>query len=74
MKTLHIPLCYPKYTDLWFNINMMVFSLIFIYFWLCWVFIAGRGLSLVTASGGSSLVVVHGVLTAVPTLVAEQRL
>ena len=24
----------------------------FIYFWLCWVFVAVRGLSLVTASGG----------------------
>ena len=74
MKTLYILLYYLKYTDLWFNINKMVFSLIFIYFWLCWVSIAVCGLSLVTAIGGSSQVVVHGVLTAVATLVAEQRL
>ena len=31
------------------------FFLKFIYFWLCWVFIAARGLSLVVASGGYSL-------------------
>ena len=28
---------------------------LFIYFWLCWVFVAARGLSLVVASGGYSL-------------------
>ena len=28
--------------------------ILFIYFWLCWVFIAVRGLSLVVASGGFS--------------------
>ena len=27
---------------------------LFIYFWLCWVFVSVRGLSLVTASGGHS--------------------
>ena len=27
---------------------------LFIYFWLCWVFVAARGLSLVAASGGYS--------------------
>ena len=27
---------------------------LFIYFWLCWVFVAARGLSLVVASGGYS--------------------
>ena len=26
----------------------------FIYFWLCWVFVAARGLSLVAARGGYS--------------------
>ena len=30
------------------------FSILFIYFWLCWVFVAARGLSLVAASGGYS--------------------
>ena len=28
--------------------------ILFIYFWLCWVFVAVRGLSLVVASGGYS--------------------
>ena len=41
-------------------------------FWLCWVFIAG--LSLVSANGGYSLVVVHGLLVAAVSLVAEHRL
>ena len=30
------------------------FVYLFIYFWLCWVFVAVRGLSLVAASGGYS--------------------
>ena len=30
------------------------FIYLFIYFWLCWVFVAVRGLSLVVASGGHS--------------------
>ena len=30
------------------------FIYLFIYFWLCWVFVAARGLSLVAASGGYS--------------------
>ena len=29
-------------------------NLFFIYFWLCWVFVAACGLSLVVASGGCS--------------------
>ena len=36
-----------------------------------WACIAACGLSLVAASGGYSLVVVHGLLTAVASLVAE---
>ena len=35
---------------------------LFIYFWLCWVFVAACGFSLVAVSRGSSLVVVHGPL------------
>ena len=33
-----------------------------IYFWLRWVFIAARGLSLVVASGGLLFIAVHGLL------------
>ena len=43
------------------------------FFWLCWVFVAARGLSLVAASGGYS-VVVHGLLIAVASLVVEHGL
>ena len=42
----------------------------FIYLWLCWVFITAWGLSLVAASGGYSLVAVHGLLIAMVSLVA----
>ena len=34
-----------------FLINLFI---LFIYFWLCWVFVAAHGLSLVVASGGYS--------------------
>ena len=35
-----------------FFLNKFIYS--FIYFWLCWVFVSVRGLSLVAASGGHS--------------------
>ena len=39
------------------------FNVIYLfYFWLCWVFVAARGLSLVAASGVYSLVAVYGLL------------
>ena len=31
-----------------------IIIMLFIYFWLCWVFLAARGLSLVAGSGGYS--------------------
>ena len=43
-------------------------------FWLCWVLIAARGLSLVAASGGYSFVAVCRLLIAVASLVAEHKL
>ena len=46
----------------------------FFYFWLCWVFLAAHGLSLVVESRGCSLVVVRGLLIAVASLVAEHGL
>ena len=46
---------------------------ILIYFWLCWVFAAAYGLSLVALSRGYSLVVC-GLLTAAASLVAEHGL
>ena len=43
----------------------------YFYFWLCCVFIAAHRLSLVVASGGSSLVLVQGLLIAVASLVGH---
>ena len=45
----------------------------FIYFWLCWVFIAAHRLSLVAASRGYSADTVHGLLIVMASL-AEHRL
>ena len=43
-------LFFLKYSNCDFSFNLFLF----IYFWLCWVFISVRGLSLVAASGGHS--------------------
>ena len=40
-------------TFFFFN-TLFYFVYLFIYFWLCWVFVSVRGLSLVVASGGHS--------------------
>ena len=45
----------------------------FIYFWLCWVFTAARGLS-TCGERGLLFVAVHGLLIAVASLVAEHGL
>ena len=37
-----------------FNSFLKLFIYLFIYLWLCWVFVSVRGLSLVVASGGHS--------------------
>ena len=39
---------------LFFVFNYYLFIYLFIYFWLCWVFVSVQGLSLVVASGGHS--------------------
>ena len=44
---------------------------LFTYFWLQWVFVAARGLSLVAANWGYFLVAVCGLLIVVASLVAE---
>ena len=40
--------------DLLFFFKFYFYYLFIIYFWLCWVFVSVRGLSLVVASGGHS--------------------
>ena len=49
------------------------FFFAFVYFWLYWVVIAARRLSLAAASRGYSLVV-RGLLVVVASLLAEHRL
>ena len=49
-------------------------SYLFIDFWLCWVFMAVRGLSQVVASSGCSLLEVLRLLIAVASLVVEHRM
>ena len=50
---------YTYYSDVLGFFFLSLFIL-FIYFWLCWVFVAARGLSLVVASGGYSLLRCEG--------------
>ena len=45
----------------------------FVYFWLCWVFLAAGRLSLVAASGDYSLLAMRRLLTAVVSLVADHK-
>ena len=72
-------ICWPFICLLWRNVYsspLPIFKtkfILFIYFWLRWVFVAERGLSLVEASEGYS-VVVHGLLIAVASLIAEHDL
>ena len=45
-----------------------------LFFWLCWVFIAACGFSLVVATGGYSLAVEPRLLVGATSPVAEHRL
>ena len=54
MTSICSPLAGRTWSDL-FNFFFFFFINLFIYFWLCWVFVSVRGLSLVAASGGLSL-------------------
>ena len=47
---------------------------LFIYFSLCWVFVAACGLSLVVVSGGYSLAAVYRLLIKVASFVVEHGL
>ena len=50
------------------------FIVFLIYFWLRWVFVAERGLFSSSGERGLLFVVVHGLLIAVASLVAEHGL
>ena len=51
-----------------------ILYILFIYFWLCWVFVAAQGLCLVAASGGYSPAAACRLLILVASPVAEQSL
>ena len=56
------------------QISITYHSVLFIYFWLCWVFIAVCQLSLVAASRGLLLIAAHGLLIAVVSLIMAHGL
>ena len=47
---------------------LKIFIYLFIYFWLCWVFVSVRGLSLVAPSGGHSSLQCAGLSLSQPLL------
>ena len=61
-------------SDLFISLSALFFKILCVYFWLCWVFVAACGLSLMAASRDHSLVVMCGLLIVVASLVAEHRL
>ena len=73
---LYIYNCYMLYiyiTQLYiYRHSFFIYN--FVYFWLCWVFIAVWAFSLVAKSKLCSLRAVHGLFTVVTTLVTEQGL
>ena len=55
-----------------FLMNQQFKFYLFIYFWLCWVFVSVRGLSLVAASGGHSSSRCAGLSLSWPLLLGAQ--
>ena len=66
------------FTRLFFFFNLFIllfYFILFIYcFWLCWVFVAARGLFSRFGEWGLLLAAVRGLLIAVASLVAEHGL
>ena len=58
---------------LWIRQKTMPKQSFFLFIWLCWVFVAAHGLSLVAVNGGYSLVVECGFLIVVASLLVEHR-
>ena len=62
----------PNLSSTWLIKQMLPRGMFkFVYFWLLWVFVAVQRLSPTVVSKGYSLAVVHGLLIAVLSLVAE---
>ena len=70
IKVYHFATCLFLF---FFFLIYFIYLFLFIYFWLHWVFVAARGLSLV-AERGLLFVAVHGLLIEVASLVAEHGL
>ena len=70
-KFIYLIYLFLAVLGLFFLINLFIY--LFIYFWLCWVLVSARGLSLVVASRGHSSTQCVGLSLSRP-LVAEHRL
>ena len=70
-------MCFSLHIYIWNLKSEYCFSKInflFVYFWLYWLFVVARRLSLVVANGGYSLVAVNGLLLGMASLAVEHRL
>lgn len=65
------PLCHPGFQFDFIDLFIFTCTHCSIYFWLRWVFVTARGLSLVGASGGLLFLAMDGLLVAVASLVVQ---
>ena len=60
--------------SLFADYKIFFLNYLFIYFWLCWVFVSVRGLFSSCGQRGPLFIAVRGLLTIAAFLVAEHRL
>ena len=53
------------------QVFLLLFLIVFIYFWPCWILVAVCRFSLIVVSRGYSLIAVLGLLIAVASLISE---
>ena len=53
------------------QVFLLLFLIVFIYFWPCWILVAVCRFSLIVVSRGYSLITVLGLLIAVASLISE---
>ena len=66
--------CAKSHCPVHFIFYLFILKILFIYFWLCWVFIAACGLSSSWGEQGLLFVAVRRFLIAVASLVSEHGL
>ena len=66
--------CFPKWLTIYIYLYIYLFIYLFIYFWLHWVFVAVCRLFSSCGEQGLLFIAVHGLLTALASLVVEHRL